>query len=270
MNISTIWENPGLTNLAVVGTIFVLLFMQKIAAARRSRAQVSNINSERYGDDEERLSNQISRRSARRNKPARGGWFIASVCVGAAGMALFLRPAGIDKLMSQFTQFASPYISAITNVPLVSTPSGTSVNSDPLSDDTLNAPPLTGDISEIDAMVDAFVTDLRVQLPVTVSPGIIMAIVEGEKDLIALGFVISRLVAEKDEPKLQSDLETRFRESVCATKPSPTNLHGLNDLGVTLLINYADLSGKNVAELTVEPRFCSDNAADDPNLSQRR
>jgi hypothetical protein len=110
---------------------------------------------------------------------------------------------------------------------------------------------------DVGELVEDFVGGLRAKLPMAVGPGITMVNVDAHGGTVALGFTIAQTVSDEDAPKLQAELETRFRGSVCATPPEPTNIRGLNELGVAFLIDYVDLLGKNVAGLTVDPNFCT-------------
>lgn len=189
--------------------------------------------------------------------PAKGLWFVFGAAMGIGAMIFWSSPPTADSLNTLVALFESPNPPAVAEEPKPPVvtkaqerlnPPGETVSATAASD------------GELVAMVEDFVTSLRTQLPMAVGPGITMASVEGGPNAIALGFTIAQSVAAEDAPKLQSELETRFRNSVCATEPDPTNIHGLNARGVSFLINYTDLLGKTVAGLTVEPNYCASPA----------
>ena len=74
---------------------------------------------------------------------------------------------------------------------------------------------------DLGQMVASFVTDLKAQLPMEVGPGINMVNVDYKDNVVALGFTIAQTVSEVDTPKLQNELEMRFRTSVYSTPPDP-------------------------------------------------
>jgi len=231
------------------------------------------------GYDEERYAHPRSRREAidddvpatifgggasrrkplRVSAPVRSFWFAIGVCVGAGGLALLSNPPSFNQLTKAMALLDAPGSPPVAD-PTASAPAETNPQ------ERLDAPEPEVSASraavdpEVGAMIESFVSGLRVQLPMAVGPGITMVNVDSNGDVVALGFTIAQTVAAQDAPKLQSELETRFQTNVCSMPPEPTNIHGLNERGVSFLINYVDLGGNNVAGLTVGPNYCADPA----------
>lgn len=199
------------------------------------------------------------RKSARPAGPAKGLWFVFGVTVGIAATVIWSSVTTSGSLMSLVAFLDNPNPTAIADEPASAAGGKAPEQLGPFGQ-TASGAPTAVDQGDIGQLIDAFVASLRSQLPMTVGPGITMAAVEADSNIIALGFTIAQAIAEEDEPKLQSELETRFRNSVCATEPDLTNIHGLNRRGVSFLINYTDLLGRNVAGLTVEPNYCASPA----------
>lgn len=193
------------------------------------------------------------------SSPVRSFWFAIGVCVGAGGLALLLNPPSFNQLtavMALLDRPGSPPVADKT----APAPAETNAREGPGAPAPGVSASRAAVNSEVGAMIDSFVSDLRGQLPMEVGPGITMVNADSNGNVVALGFTIAQPVAEQDALKLQSELETRFQTNVCSTPPEPTNIHGLNERGVSFLINYVDLTGKNVAGLTVGPNYCADPA----------
>jgi hypothetical protein len=191
--------------------------------------------------------------------PAGSVWFAIGVCVGAGGLALWWSLPPINPVTALTTLLDNP---APPTIAEQSPPTRDSKVQDRFdAPEVVAVPSAIGDGGdagdELGEMVESFVANLRAQLPMGVGPGITMISVDSDSTSIAIGFAIAASVADEDAPKLQDELETRFRTSVCSTPPGPENIRGLNDLGVAFIINYVDVVGKNVAGLIVEPNFCS-------------
>lgn len=206
------------------------------------------------------------RKTVSLSAPARAMWFVVGVCVGAGGLALWWYPPSnllsFNPLPTILALFEPPDPPPVADT---APPPADNKVQDRLAEpgsDVASAPMAIGDGggAEVDEMIENFVTTLQAQLPMAVGPGITMVNADSGSNTVALGFTIAQTVADEDAPKLQEELESRFKSSVCATQPDPTNIHGLNKRGVAFLINYVDLLGKNVAGLTVAPNFCSDPA----------
>lgn len=309
MDASIIWENPGLTLLGVLASIFLILLLPIVSALRRSRekrddvalrAREPSVFDDRNYDDryyDERLDygsyftrdsdvppsdrrrsrddrdNDVpvgrfgagahQRKSIRAAVPVKTICFIIGIGVGAGGLALWWSLPPVNTLTSVLALFDRPDPSPAT-AERPAAPVDTKVQDRiGASDSEASAAPFAigdGAGEGVGEMVESFVANLKAQLPMSVGPGITMVNVDSEGSVVALGFTIAQTVAEEDAPKLQSELESRFESNVCATPPDPTNIHGLNERGVSFIITYVDLRGEKVAGLTVEPRFCSNPA----------
>ncbi len=214
-------------------------------------------------------SGQRSRESAsslatsRRSGSARIVWFLVGIGVGAGGLAIWLNPPPSDALASVLALLDRPAPPTTTaeETPQPDSSEATDRFGEAAPEGFAQPSAISdGDTTEVGEMVESFILTLRDQLPMAVGPGITMVNADFEGNIIALGFMIAQTVADEDAPKLQEELETRFQKSVCATAPDPTNIHGLNERGVSFIITYVDLIGKNVAGLSVAPNFCSDPA----------
>ena len=295
MDASIIWENPGIALLGVLAGIFLILLLPIVSAIRRSReeqrddimrAREPSVYRDQYRDerpsygsyfagyDEERLperwdsrdqrnddvpsgvfgSGPRKRKSARVSVPVRSIWFLVGVCVGAGGLAAWWNLPR-DPVAAVAALFDRPSPPPIADSP--TRPADTK-DQDRFAEQgngvAVSSAAVGNDVGE---MVNSFVTNLKAQLPMAVGPGITMVNVDSKSNVVALGFAIAQTVSEQDAPKLQKELETRFRTSVCSTPPDPSNIHGLNEHGVAFLINYVDMLGKNVAGLSVGPNYCS-------------
>jgi hypothetical protein len=199
------------------------------------------------------------KKPARTSAPGRGIWFVIGICVGAGGLALWWSLPPVNSLPTLLALFEPDPPSAVVEAPTA--PATPTAPADTKGQDQVAAPVAIGDGGDasVGDMVESFVTNLEAQLPMAVGPGITMVNVDSEGAVVALGFTIAQTVSDEDMPKLQEELETRFGSSVCATAPDPTNIHGLNEQGVSFIITYVDLLGKKVAGMTVEPNFCSGN-----------
>jgi hypothetical protein len=190
-------------------------------------------------------------------------WFVVGVCAGAGGLALWWNLPTFNPLTTVMALFDRPDPPAVVNRPA---PAPTETKEQdrfgvPQTDGPVSPVAIgDGDGNGVGELIDSFVTNLKGQLPMAVGPGITMVNVDFQGNVVALGFTIAQTVAPEDAPKLQNELESRFKASVCATPPEPSNIHGLNEQGVSFIITYVDLLGKNVAGLTVDPNFCSSPA----------
>lgn len=200
------------------------------------------------------------RKSARPAGPARGLWFVFGVTVGIAATMLWTSVPTADTLTTLLAFFENSNAPAIADEPAAETDGKVQERMASVGETDSAAPTADDQGNDVGQLINAFVASLKTQLPMAVGPGITMAAVEADSKTIALGFTIAQAITEEDEPKLQSELETRFRTSVCATEPDPTNIHGLNRRGVSFLISYTDLLGRNVAGLTVGPNYCASPA----------
>ena len=199
------------------------------------------------------------RKPLRVSGPVRSFWFAIGVCVGAGGLALLWNPPSFNQLTAVMALLDSPGPPPVADQ-TAPAPAETNAQERPEAPGTGMPASRAAVEPEIGAMIESFVGGLRGQLPMAVGPGITMVNVDSNGNVVALGFTIAQTVAEQDALKLQNELETRFQTNVCSTPPEPTNIHGLNERGVSFLINYVDLSGKNVAGLTVGPNYCADPA----------
>jgi hypothetical protein len=200
------------------------------------------------------------RKPMRASVPVRSIWFAIGVCVGAGGLALWSNLSSFNPLTTVMAFFDPGPPPVADRTALASPDIKAEGRFDALQTDVAASPAAVGDSDEVGEMVAGFVTDLKARLPMAVGPGISMVNVDSKGNVVALGFTIAKSVGAEDAPKLQDELETRFRTSVCSTPPDPTNIHGLNERGVTFLISYVDLLGTNVAGLTVDPNFCQSAA----------
>lgn len=202
------------------------------------------------------------RKSVRVTAPARSMiWFVTGLCVGAGGLALWWKLPPVNPLPTVMALFdRSAPSPAVAEAPAARVDSKGQERVGGALPQVMAAPAAADGGGDVSEMVDTFVTNLKAQLPMAVGPGITMAAVNANSNTVALGFTIAQSVTAEDAPKLQKELESRFRSNVCSTSPDPSNIHGLNERGVAFIINYVDLLGKNVAELTVKPNFCSNPA----------
>lgn len=201
------------------------------------------------------------RKPVRVSAPRRSIWFAVGVFVGVGGLALWWNLPKVNPLTTVMAFFDRPAPPAVIDQPAparAETKVQDRVGALPI--DGSGSPAAIGDGDEVGDLIDGFVTNLKAQLPMAVGPGITMANVDFQGNVVALGFTIAQTVATEDAPKLQEELESRFKASVCATPPDPSNIHGLNERGVSFIITYVDLLGKNVAGLTVAPNFCANPA----------
>jgi len=248
--------------------------------ADRRRLRVESDDDEPAGHDEERYAERrrsrevfdddapatifgggASRRKPLRvSAPVRSFWFAIGVCVGAGGLALLWNPPSFNQQLTTVMALLEPPDPSPVADTTASAPAETNAQ------ERLDAPEPEVSASraavdpEVGAMIESFVSGLRGKLPMAVGPGITMVNVDSNGDVVALGFTIAQTVNAQDAPKLQSELETRFQTNVCSMAPEPTNIHGLNERGVSFLINYVDLGGNNVAGLTVGPNYCANPA----------
>lgn len=197
------------------------------------------------------------RKSFRFTLPQGIVWFFVGLCVGAAGMGLWWNPPRISSLASLIASFESSNPPKITNAPAAPPEPKAQTRLDPSGNIGSSSKIAAGGNPGVPALIGAFVTDLRKKLPLAVGPGVTIETVDGGQNAVAMGFKIAQAIANEDAPKVQRELEARFRNSICATNPEPNNIHGLNERGVSILITYTDLIGTHVAQLNVEPRFCS-------------
>jgi hypothetical protein len=198
------------------------------------------------------------RKSARPLGAAKGLWFVFGAAVGIVVAMIWSSVPTVGSLTTLLASFDAPSPPAVADQPAAGDASKAQERMTAFDQTAAAAP--SADQGDVGQLIDAFVVSLRNQLPMTVGPGITMAAVTAESNTIALGFTIAQAIAAEDEPKLQSELENRFRTSVCATEPNPTNIHGLNRRGVSFLITYTDILGRNVAGLTVGANYCSSPA----------
>jgi hypothetical protein len=225
---------------------------------------------ERYADrrsSRERLDDEVpatifgggasKRKPLRVSAPVRSFWFAIGVCVGAGGLALLWNPPSLSQLTTVMALLDRPGPSPVADQ---TAPGESNLQERPEAPGTDVSASRAAVEPEVGAMIESFVSGLRGQLPMAVGPGITMVNADFNGNVVALGFTIAQTVDAQDAPKLQSELETRFQTNVCSTPPEPTNIHGLNERGVSFLINYVDLGGKNVAGLTVGPNYCADPA----------
>lgn len=199
------------------------------------------------------------RKPLRVSAPVRSFWFAIGVCVGAGGLALLWNPPSFTQLTTIMALLDRPGPSPAADQ-TAPAPAETNAQARLEAPGTGMSASRGGAESEVGALIESFVSGLKGQLPMAVGPGITMVNVDSKGKVVALGFTIAQTVGAQEAPKLQNELETRFQTNVCATPPEPTNIHGLNERGVSFLINYVDLSGNNVAGLTVGPNYCADPA----------
>jgi len=252
------------------GYAAVVYSAEEVRERRRPRARVNDEASAHTSRGQPRHPEEARRSMPPRDvstprKPSAGSrfaWFLVGVCVGAGGLALWWTPISLGSLTRVMAFLDRTELPAIVgNGPLQGTSKGQDRFAATHSENAAAPATIAGaGGNDIGEMIERFVAVVRDQLPMAVGPGTTMVNADYAGNVVALGFTIAQTVAAEDVPKLQHELETRFKANVCGTVPDPSNIHGLNERGVTFIITYIDLRGVTVADMRVAPQFCSDPA----------
>jgi len=214
--------------------------------------------------------------------PEKSVWFVLGIIFGAGSIALWFNLSTIDNpttpaVNSSIGQAPNPPVKGQASILLdngqtpsppangpASSPSvnaienQTATSLEPVAGESAIAPTVGEDQPSISDGAAAFAASLKQNLPMPVQPGVTITAVTAEGAVVLLVFNIAKSIADGDSERLEVNMKQNFRQGVCETEPFPDNIHGLSNLGVTFLVNYYDLLGRNVARFSAEPKFCSD------------